>query len=132
MINLLLKQKGSIALISILIISAILLILVTGMSESNISASYQYFNKHSDQTSYYAAEACLEETIIRIEEDPNFTGTTFNFDEITCISTISGDSTKDISININYLNYTQDFQAQVSVVTKGQTNNASLLNWEKI
>ena len=41
------KKRGAVALISILIISAITLILVISMSEINISTSKQYLNSSS-------------------------------------------------------------------------------------
>ena len=59
------KNSGSIALISILIIAAFTLLLVVGMSEVNISTSYEYFNNAGGTNSYYAAESCLEEAMIR-------------------------------------------------------------------
>lgn len=126
------KQKGSIALISILIISAILILLVLGSSEGNISTSYQYLNKESGKTSYYTAEACLEETIIRIEADTTFSGTTLAIGDTTCQSTVSNDTPKLVLINVNYGNYSENFQATVSVTTSGQANNATLLSWGKI
>jgi Tfp pilus assembly protein PilX len=126
------KQKGSIALISVLIISAILLILILGMSESSVTGSYQSLNKSSNQIAYHTAEACLEETIMRMEDDINFTGVTLSFDETTCTSVTSGENPKTISIEVEYMDYVQHFAAQVSVATMGQANNVKLLNWEKI
>lgn len=126
------NTKGSIALIGILIISAMLIILTLGMSESNISSMYQYLNNESSQKMYHVAEGCLEETMFRIEGDITFTGTTLSMGDVSCTSTVSGGTTKNISITINYLSYIQNFSAQVEVTTNGQANNVELLNWEKI
>lgn len=127
-----LKQKGSVALISILIISAILIIMVIGISEASISTSYEFLNSESNQMSYQTGEACLEETLIRLEDDTSFSGATISIGDATCTSTVPSGNPKNINISVNYLDYTQNFQAQVSITTNGQANNASLLKWEKI
>lgn len=124
------KTRGSIALINIIIIAAFTMILVLNMSQVNISTSYQQLNKSSNQTSSYIAEGCLEEAIKRIEDDITFTTTTINFDDTTrCTATISGDI---ISINTTFLDYTQNYEAQVSIVQNGQANNVKLLKWTEI
>ena len=72
-----LKQKrGSIALISLLIISAFTLLIVLAASEASISTYQIYLNESSGETAYYGAESCLEEAIMRIEGDSDFSGTT--------------------------------------------------------
>lgn len=126
------STKGSIALIGVLILSAILIIITIGMSESNISMMDQYFNNESSQNIYQVAEGCLEEAILRIENDTSYTGSTLPMGDATCVSSVTGTTTKDITLEINYLNYTQNFSAQISVTTNGQANNVDLLNWEKI
>jgi type II secretory pathway component PulK len=126
------NKKGSIALIGVLIISAILIILTIGMSESNLSVMDQYLNNESSQNMYHIAEGCLEETILRIEGDTSFSGTTLGLGDFVCVSSVTGTTTKTISIELTYLDYTQNFSAQVSVTTSGQANNVLLLNWGKI
>ncbi len=130
--NFIINIKGSIALISILIISAVLLITVIGMSESNISQMYQYLNNESNEIMYNTGEGCLEEAIIRIEDNTSFPGTTLNLDDQVCTITVTGEGTKTILIEVSYLNYTQTFEAQVSVTAAGQAHNVDLLNWNEI
>lgn len=129
-----LKQRGSVALISVLIISAILLILVLGISETQISTSYQYVNSSSGKYSYYIAEACLEEAMIKIKGDTSYSGEDLILDSgnATCEISASGAGTKTITITTVSGDYTQSFQAQASVTTNGQANNVRLLNWTEI
>lgn len=126
--------RASIALISLLVISAMTLVLALGMSEVTISKSYQYFNNHSDKMGYYVAEACLEETLIRLEEDASFSGETLTFDADTnCTISVAGTgATRTVSITTVYLTYTQNFEAEVSLVQAGQATNASLSSWQEI
>lgn len=127
------QPRASIALISLLIISAFTLILVVGMSEVSISSHAQGANRFSAETGYYAAEACLEETLIRLESNPAFTTTTLTFDDdLSCTVSVSGTSPKTVAIQVTYLNYIQNFEAQVSLATAGQATNAQLIGWEEI
>jgi len=127
------NQRGSIALISILIVSAILLILVLGTSESQISTSYQQLNSNSNKYSYYISEACLEDAVGRIKRDANYNGGTTSIgDGANCEVEISGNNPRIITVTTTYMNYTNSYQAQISVTTNGQANNIRLLNWEKI
>lgn len=126
----LLKNTGSIALISTLIISAILILLVVGMSELTISGSYQNFNNISGKTNYYAADTCLEEALIRLEADTSFTSATIAIDDdTTCTINRSGNT---ITITANYLDFSETYQGQYSITTTGQANNIRLLNWQEI
>lgn len=127
------SSRASIALISLLVISAFTLILVLGMSEATLSTSYQTFNTSSNQVAYYYAEACLDEAIIRLEKDSAFVSTTLTMNGTgSCTITVSGTSPKIVSIQSAYLDSIQNFQAQVSLTTNGQATNATLLEWKEI
>lgn len=124
------KCRGSIALISVLVISAVVLILTLGLSEINISTSYQYLNNSSNKTAYYAAEACFEEAVIRLEKDISFTTTTITIDpDTSCLINVSG---LDLNISVDYLDYNQSFLGAISINAIGQANNVTLLSWEEI
>ncbi len=128
-----LNQKGSIALISILLVSAITLLIVVSMSEINISTSQQHLNSTSSKSNYYLSEACFEESLIRLENDAGFTGTSISFDtNSNCTITISGGATKTVDITTNFFDYTQNYQGTVTIEQNGQAINATLLNWSEI
>ena len=123
------SKKASIALISLIIVSAITLLLVLGMADTNISTAYQHVNTQANKAVYYAAEACAEEALLRLETDMNFTGTTMLIDaDTTCQITATPSL---ITISVNYLEYTQTFRAEVDIVQDGEANNIELQLWEK-
>lgn len=128
----LIKQKGSIALISLLIISAFTLILAVSMVESSISTGQQFVNNTSEDTSYYGAEGCAEEAMIRIEGDSTFAGGTVAYDWGTCDISVSGTTTKTITITLTQDNYSETYQAVVTVTESGHAINTSLSEWEEI
>jgi hypothetical protein len=126
-------KSGSVALISVLVVSAILLILVSSMLETHISISNQFLSDYNDRVGYYDSESCLEEAIRKLEADMNFGGSSI-LDEngSRCTSTVSGSgNTKDISIMNFNGDYTQQYQGQISITVNGTANNAILLNWDK-
>lgn len=124
------NKRGSLALISVLIISAFVLILAVAMSESNITTSYQALNNQSGKLSYYGAEACFEEAMIRLKADSSFNAETLNIDDDhSCIINVAGST---VNITVNYLNYSRDFQADINISQDGQANNIQLLNWQEI
>lgn len=127
------SKNGSIALISLLIISAVTLLLVLGMSDANISTAYQNLNAQANKYIYYAAESCAEEAMLRLEDDASFTGTTVNLDEDTSctISVTDMGATLDVDIQVTYLTYTQNYSATADLETIGEVRNLGLQSWSK-
>lgn len=127
-----LNKKGSVALVGILMISAILLIAVLGISETQITTGFQYVNNTAGKDLYYAAESCLEEAIIRIESDPSFSTTTILAGDAQCVATVSGTTWKKVDIGVSFDGYSQIYQADVIITQNGNVNNARLSKWGKI
>lgn len=127
------RHKGAIALISMLVITAFTLILVVSMSDANSASLDEYLNTATAHDLYYDAEGCLDEALLRTEEDTSFTGTTLTFDSGTsCTATVSGTTTKSIMIVVQNGDYTENFHAQASLTQTGQANNLRLLLWESL
>lgn len=127
------NKKGSIALISLLLISAFTLLVVISISDANISTGYETLNTTSQKISNYAAEACLEETMIQLETRENFDSGSLPLEnESICYITVSGTNPKTIEIEVIYDDYTQHFQAEAFIEQVGQIKNATLINWKEI
>ncbi len=118
-------------LISVLVMSAVLLLIVIGVSETQVTSSYQQLNTRSNKSSYYIAESCFEEASQKIKMDINYSGGTITFDYGTCTISIIGSTTKIVSISTTFENYTQNHQAEITVIQNGEINNVRLLNWQK-
>lgn len=127
------NHKASIALMSILIISAFTMFLVLTMSEVNVTRSYNYLNTSTQNESLYGAEGCLEEAIIRLEQDMAFTSGTITYSaEKTCQITVSGTNPLTVNIEMSYDDYTQNYSAELNVVEDGEANNIHLSSWQEI
>lgn len=128
-------KRGSIALISILLITSILLIVVTGMAEAHMSILFQSNDNIMGKRAYYGSESCLEETIRRLELDTAFAGTTITEDAATyCTTAVTGPgNVKSITVtNVENGIYTQQFEGEISITQNGTANNALLTGWNKI
>lgn len=131
--NIIKNKKGSIAIMSILIISAMLTIVVIGMSDISLNSLYRYSNHFSSQTTNYLSQACLDEGISRLEENLSFPGTQLIFDDDTsCTITVSGNNPYILDISTTYLDSTENYRADISMITVGQANNSTLTNWKEI
>lgn len=126
------KNKGSVALISVMLISAITLIVAISMTEINFATSSQSFNSNSDKTVYYTAESCLEEATIQLEADLNYSSGNLSFDaDTSCSISVVDDGQKNVTITVNYLNYSSTFNATFSYEQSGQATNLHLVDWSE-
>lgn len=125
------KENGSVALLSVLIISAVLIIAVVSNAEIQSNSAQQHLNRFFQESLYYAAEACIEDTLIKLERDPDFALGSLNVGEAVCDITVNGVSPKNVIISVSEQNYVQNFSAQVSVETVGLATNVALLEWEE-
>lgn len=126
------KTRGSIALISILIISAFTLIVAVLTAETNISTGYQYVNRFSENDSYYSAEGCLEEALIRIEGDSSFATETVTFTGGSCVINVTGTDPKTVDITFTQGSNVQNFRGEVDITLNGHAINTSLSTWSEI
>lgn len=126
-------HKGAVALVSILIVTAFTLVLAVSLSDANRATSDQYLNNVMINDLYYAAGGCLDEALLRTEGDTTFTGTTLTFtDGTSCTVSVTGTTTKTITITAQNGDYTENFAAQAALTQSGIANNLRLLSWEAL
>ncbi len=119
-------------MISILIISVFTLIIAVYTADLNISTGYQYVNRFSENDSYYSAEGCLEEALIRIENSVGFSGETINFTGGSCVINVIGSDPKTVNITLTQGSDIQNFRGEVDITINGHAINTSLSTWSEI
>jgi hypothetical protein len=121
--------RASVLLMSVLVIGVLTLFLALTMAEVNLSTGYQVLNTTENRRSYYAAESCLEESLLRYERDASFTGTTFDVDEDSiCTSTISG---TQVHVTVTNGSYSESFTGTFSTYINGLVTNVDLTGWKE-
>lgn len=125
--------NASAVIISVLIISAIMIIVVIGMSSVHNNVADEYLNNLLDKNVFYNSEACLEESINRLELNPDFTGTTImESANRGCTATVNGSyNVRDIAVTSYDGVYTQQYTGEITITQNGTVNNAVLTKWEK-
>ena len=114
------NNNGFVALTSVLIISAVCLIIGIGVISLNISEGQMSLQKDQSSQSYYFANLCAEEALISLKEDNGYLGETINGESMniensSCtisvegswtvkISAISSDQVKKIKIKLSQIN----------------------------
>jgi len=79
------KQKGFIALITILIILGALSLIGLGISQLSIFEAQMGLQKSQSSQAFYLANLCAEEALMRLKEDSNYTGNeTLNIENGNC------------------------------------------------
>lgn len=113
-------KKGSIAITLVIVISSMLLAGGMNLLLSNIDFTRATVNYRSRQIAVIISKSCLEESLYKLKEDINFTGTfSVPFTDGNCDSTVSnlGGGLKTISVQTSYLDYqlTKNFQVNTIV-----------------
>lgn len=124
-------KKGSIALMNMIMISAVLLLVVIGVSNVSVTNSREYLNLYLERDLFHVAEGCLEEGIVRIERDPSVASLDLDIGNVNCQLSVSGGSSKTVDIVVTSGDYVQDFSAVLSLTTQGVANNVNLIEWKK-
>lgn len=110
-------MRGYIALISILIISAVLTLIVFSASHLSISQLTMALEKNQAKESYYLAQACAEEALMKLKEDVGYRGNeVLNIDGHTCnILNVEGRGNKDRVVKTSSNAYNQVKKIKITI-----------------
>jgi len=118
------KRKGAVALITIIVISAVLLTIgltlsAIGHNEIVLSGVFR-----DGETAFAIADACTEEGLSRLKQDAGFTTTTFTIDGGSCgvtVSNISGNTYRILGTG-QFKDNIRIIDANVTIKFNGQGN----------
>lgn len=123
------NNKGYIALISVLIMSAVVLAIAITLNLSSIDETKTGLLKEQSLKSFSLADACSEESFIRLRRDSNYTGGQLNFKDGYCIINISGNGNSrliDVEANISNIIRKIRFDIRIS------GNNIIQNSWQEL
>lgn len=125
------KQKGFIALISAIIISAILILVSTVASFRSFFGRSNILDAELKEQSVAMAEACADQALLEIANDPSYSGnaTTTLAGSYECyIGSIPAPSGGQIIFKTR--SYYRDFYTNLKIVIN--TSDLSIVSWEEI
>jgi len=122
------KQKGYIALTTILIISAIILILGTSVTSISINEIQSSFSSFKNEEALDFVETCVEDALMRLNKN-NSIPSTITLPAGSCFVTINShiDSTWTFTVSGGLNNHTKRIQ-----ITANRTTSVQLSSWKEI
>ena len=114
-------QKGYIALISILIISAIVVLIASSASLFSVSESDMDFQQTQSEKSFYLADFCAEYALMKLESVLNYSGNeSVKIGEDSCIVYPidgSGNTNRVVKTKSNFKNQVRKIEIKVSQIS---------------
>lgn len=108
------KNRGFVALITSVIISAVLLMVAINLSLTGFYARSNLLDFELKEMSYHLAEACIDTAILKLINNPNYNPTSESVDinEYKCaIESITGNI---IKTKADYRNYITNLEVEIN------------------
>ena len=96
-------KKGYIALVTVLAITAMLLIFLGSVQYIGTDGLKSSFSNRIGEETHWLAESCLEDTLVQIHDDSNYSGGSLSLLDGFCTVSVldTGGGTRNISIEAN-------------------------------
>jgi hypothetical protein len=123
------NNSGFIALISAVIISIILLLMITNTSLTSFYSRSNILDYELKALAKALAEGCADTAILRLIEDPIYSGSEtvpIGGDTCSILSVTTAPSGKTILVAASYKNYVTNLKIVV------QSTDMSVISWEEI
>ncbi len=104
------KNEGFVALISVLIVGAVGVVILTSLVSLGVSSVKSSISIEDGNRALMVADSCVEEALLKIREDNYFIGTEqVNFDEGNCFYIIesNGEEVRTVKIEGRFKNSTK-------------------------
>lgn len=110
-------MNGYIALISVLIISALAILIASSANLISISESKMGLQENQSWESFYLAKACAEKALIELKNDLNYTGNeTLPFDTENCtILLVEGTGNENRVIKVTATAFKQTRKIKIEI-----------------
>lgn len=125
-------NEGFIALISVLIISAVTVAIVLSIPLLGITESRSALGFKKGQEVLKIAEGCVEEALLRLRDKANYSGGSLNVGDGSCTISISGtgsDRTVDITAT---LSVPPDYVKKLQITAKRIGNSINIVTWQEV
>lgn len=126
------KKQGFIAFTSLLIISAVALLVATSAALLGVGAAKSSLDHKKGQETLFVAQSCLESALLQLRNTATYTGGSLNVGDGSCTITVSGAGTNR-TINIQAtIPGPPLFVRKLQAAVKRTGNSLNLLTWQEI
>lgn len=123
-------NRGFIALISVIIISAVLMIIATTLGFSSFFGRYNILDSELKERSSALADACVDVALLKLVNNPTYSSSVselVNIDLDTCnITNISPGYPKTIKVTSDYKNFVTNLEVVVA------SSDLVISSWEEV
>jgi hypothetical protein len=125
------KFKEGQALIGVLAVIAVSIVLVSSLMMNSLISADSSLKLRQSSIAISAADSYMQNALIKIIRDPNYTGETLTLDNGRVIIEVTGDNPKNVSIKS--INSQNDILRQLSADVGYNASGAiSVSNWTEI
>ena len=126
------KQSGTIALISLLIITAVTLAIGLSLNLLGLDEMRMGFRESKSSQAFHVAESCLEEALMRLKRDANYTGGNLQIGQGSCNIVIAVNGTeRTITVTGTVDQLIRKIQSVVNVLNDGTTFGNETVFWQE-
>ena len=93
-------KKGLISSITVMIVSAVGLLIGTTALLSALSETQLEFRHALSRQTFFGAEACLEQALMNRHQDQNYIGGSFGFQTVSCTVTVTNPASNQSQIQV--------------------------------
>ena len=126
------KERGYIALISVIIISALVVLITSSANLFSISESDMGLQENQAWEAFYLATACAEDALMKLKDNLNYKGNeTLTFDNGSCtIEPVEGSKNKNRTIKVSGSAYNQTRKIKIEINTVNP--DTEIKSWQEV
>ena len=106
--------RGAIALTAMVVLGAVIVLIVSSVTLLGISSRYNSMQLHESDVVFIKAEGCMEEALLQLSRNSDYSGSSYSIDGADCIVSVSGsDSQRVITLEAFEHNFYHHFTVDV-------------------
>lgn len=122
-------KKGFIAITTVLIISVVVIAIVTTIFTLSLSESQSSIALVKGETAMQFSEGCVEDVLLRIRSDENYSATEIVYPEGVCVVDIAKDGTTWI---VNTHSNISGYERDLHIIFEKTLTGITMTRWEEV
>ena len=126
------SHSGFIALTSVLVISAVVVVAAVGITYLSIGEAQSGLALFKGEDNLNFVEGCVEDVMLKIRSNSAYSGTTITRPEGTCTITYNVGGSGPTNWDLTVSSSTTKYQRKIQVVFVRNSTGISLTSWKEI
>jgi len=126
------NQTGFIAFTSLIVIAAVALAISTSVALMGIDSAKGSLSLSKSQETSAIAKSCLEEALVRLRDDTNYSGGNLSVGNGSCTVTVSGTGADRTITSVGTIAGPPTYIKTIQVVIKKAGGSINVLSWQEL